>query len=224
MPLTIFNGSPRGRKSNTEILMSRFEAGFTAAGGSDLCTHYLIRESELAAQTEAFSQAENVILAFPLYTDAMPGIVKQFIEALAPFAGREENPSLGFVVQSGFPEPIHSRYIEQNLLKLAHRLGCKYRGTVIRGGVEGIAVKPSCMTRKTLGGFEKLGSHYACTGRFDEAVIRGLAKRDRLTPAQVRGYQILSKLGWADSYWNQQLKRNGAFDRRFDAPYGNSFQ
>jgi len=224
MPLTIFNGSPRGKKGNTELLMSRFEAGYTAAGGSELHTHYLVRENDLAAQAAAFGAADHVILAFPLYTDAMPGMVKQFIEALAPFAGGDNNPSLGFVVQSGFPEPIHSRYIEQYLLKLAHRLGCQYRGTVIRGGVEGIAVQPSWMTRKTLGGFEKLGRHYAGTGRFDERVIRKFAKRDRLTPVQLWGYRLLSKLGLANLYWNQQLKENGAFDRRFEAPYGKPVQ
>ncbi|MCK5145816.1 NAD(P)H-dependent oxidoreductase [bacterium] len=223
MQLSVFNGSPRGKNSNSELLMTHFEAGYSAAGAKDLQTHYLHKEANLHEHTAAFSKSKNVILIFPLYTDAMPGIVKQFIETLAPLVGRDDNPTLGFVVQSGFPEAIHSRYVEQYLMKLAHRLGCRYRGTVIRGGVEGIKMQPKWMTKKTLKSFEQLGKHYAHTGRFDENVIRKLAKRDRMTPGQIRAFKFFSKLGLVNMIWDSQLRKNGVFDRRNDAPYGEAF-
>ena len=87
---------------------------------------------------QAFAGAECVLLGFPLYTDAMPGMVKHFIEALEPLAGRKDNPSLGFLVQSGFPEGLHSRYVERYLEKLAERLGCPYLGTIVKGNGEGV--------------------------------------------------------------------------------------
>lgn len=224
MPLTIYNGSPRGKQGNTELLLSHFEAGYLTAGGQAPETQYLIDEGDLVRQVDAFGRAKEVILAFPLYTDAMPGIVKGFIEALAPYVGRENNPTLGFIVQSGFPEPIHSRYVEQYLMKLAHRLGCRYRGTVIRGGVEGIRVMPPAMSRRTRRGFEQLGRTYAQTGRFDEAVLRRFTRHERLTPGQVRLYRMATKLGLANRYWDTMLKIHGAFDRRFDAPYGEAWK
>ena len=49
---------------------------------------------------DAFEKAECVLLGFPLYTDAMPGIVKAFIDRLEPFIGRKHNPPIGFLVQS----------------------------------------------------------------------------------------------------------------------------
>jgi len=41
-----------------------------------------------------FAEAQQVILAFTLYTDAMPGIVKQFIEQLEPLCGRNNQPKV----------------------------------------------------------------------------------------------------------------------------------
>jgi len=55
----------------------------------------------------------------------MPGIVKVFIESLEPLCSREGNPDVGFIVQSGFPEAIHSRYVEKYLEKPSLRLGCR---------------------------------------------------------------------------------------------------
>ena len=68
----------------------------------------------------------------------MPAIVKQFIEALEPLKNRENNPPMGFIVQSGFPEALHSRYVEHYLQKLAARLNAPYLGTIVKGGGEGI--------------------------------------------------------------------------------------
>jgi hypothetical protein len=84
---------------------------------------------------DIFLRTEYVLLAFPLYTDAMSGGVKRFIELLRPISqhSRKAHPKLLFLVQSGFPEAIHSRAIEKYLQKLAHRLNCDYVGTIIRG-------------------------------------------------------------------------------------------
>jgi len=119
--LTVFNGSPRGRKGNTPILLQQVINGYTADGKRTTELHHLAYRMERPDHLEAFANAEAVLLGFPLYTDAMPGIVKSFIEALAPFCGRKNNPPLGFLVQSGFPESAHSRHLERYLEKLTAR-------------------------------------------------------------------------------------------------------
>ena len=138
MRLTVFNGSPRGKGSNTKFLLEHFLNGFMTTDGNSYEMVYLNRLKDSDKFIKFFQEAEQVLLAFPLYTDAMPAMVKTFIESLEPLCGREGNPDIGFIVQSGFPEAIHSRYIERYLEKLAIRLGCRYIGTVIKGGVEGI--------------------------------------------------------------------------------------
>ncbi len=134
--LLLLNGSPRGKSGNTPILLSRVTAGWEEASGPTATSGtapgeatrmlHLARPSEFEAAVAAFGEADTVILGMPLYTDAMPARVKEFIEQLQPYVGREDNPRLGFLIQSGFAEALHSRHLERYLEKLARRLGCEY--------------------------------------------------------------------------------------------------
>lgn len=221
MKLTLFNGSPRGKESNTRILLEKFTGGFNAAGNgeSDVQLAYLSRVKEVAHHVEMFGNAERVILGFPLYTDAMPGLVMNFIEHLEPLCGKENNPDIGFMVQSGFSEPIHSRFVEKYLEKLAERLGCRYLGTIVKGGCEGVRVMSPWMNRKLFDALHRLGLHLGKTGELDKAIIASLAKRERMSGTARFFMSLLDKMGLANAYWNGQLKKNNAYDKRFATPY-----
>ena len=147
MKLTVFNGSPRGKSSNTKVFMEHFLNGFTKTEGNTYEIAYLNDVKDRDTFVRLFREAEQVILASPLYADAMPAVVKNFIESLEPLCQSEGNPDIGFLVQSGFPEPLHSRYLERYYVKLAKRLGCRYEGTIIRGAGESIRGTPELMNR-----------------------------------------------------------------------------
>jgi len=215
MKLTVFNGSPRGKGSNTKILLEHFINGFMTTDGNTHELAYLNRVKDSDNFIKLFREAEQVLLAFPLYTDAMPAIVKTFIESLEPLCGKEGNPDIGFIVQSGFPEAIHSRYVERYLEKLAVRLRCRYKGTVISGGVEGIRALPAWMTRKLFKSFYELGKSFGETGEFDEQIVCRLAQPERVTKFQFWVFKLLGH----NLYWNPQLKKNNSFEKRFDKPY-----
>ena len=217
MKLTIFNGSHRGKGSNTKVLLENFISGFSAKDGNTYELAYLNHLKELDRNVEIFSKSETVLLAFPLYTDCMPYIVKIFIENLESLCGKENNPSLGFIVHSGFPEAVHSRYVERYLIKLSKRLGCKYLGTIIKGGSEGIKDQPQWMTKKTYKSFLKLGKIFGETGKFDEKIINKLAKPEKYSRLSILIVKIVLKM--SDSYWNKMLKKNNAFEKRFDKPF-----
>jgi hypothetical protein len=199
--------------------MDQFTRGFGESAGNEVETVYLNRTKELPEQVEMFRKAEHVILAFPLYTDAMPGLVKGFIERLEPFCGRDENPSIGFVVQSGFKEPNHSRFVERYLEKLSRRLGCRYQGTAVRGGVEGIQVMPGWLTRKLFKKFYNLGANYTEKTGFDKAILRKLAPRDQLPITKRLFFRFMNVIGKGGFYWDMQLKQNEAYEKRFDRPF-----
>ena len=76
MKLTVFNGSPRGTGSSTSVLLEHFLHGFITAGGNTYELVYLNRVKDRDRFVNSFQEAEYVLLAFPLYTDCMPGIVK----------------------------------------------------------------------------------------------------------------------------------------------------
>jgi len=213
--LTLFNGSPRGRSGNTPIFLEQIARGF---GGPTEMRH-LIRLKESEAMVQAFGEAECALLGFPLYTDAMPGSVKHFIEALAPLAGRKNNPALGFLVQSGFPEGLHSRYVERYLEKLAERLGCAYLGTIVKGNGEGVRQMPPAATSGLFEELQRLGSGLRREGRLDPQILARLAMPERF-PASLRPFfQVFLRLPASHTYFDDMLKKNGVYAQRFARPF-----
>lgn len=219
MRLTVFNGSPRGAIGNTARMLEQFLAGFGSAPGNSSEVLILSRAKELDDHLRAFAQADSVLLAFPLYVDAMPAVVKAFIEGLEPFCGRQGNPPMLFFVHSGFPEASHSRPVERYLEKLANRLGGQYRGTIIKPGSEGVRLLPEKMNRKLFSRLRELGRVYGTQGRLDPTILRQLASPERLGPIRIAFYGLLNLLGLTNRYWDAMLRRNGAFERRYDRPY-----
>jgi multimeric flavodoxin WrbA len=213
--LTLFNGSPRGKRGNTPIFLEQFAQGF--GGPSEM--HQLIRLKETGQMVQAFAEAECVLLGFPLYTDAMPGMVKHFIEALEPLAGRKNNPALGFLVQSGFPEGLHSRYVERYLEKLAERLGFPYLGTIVKGNGEGVRSMPTDATRGLFAELQALGDGLARQGRLDPQVLALLAAPERYPAILGPLFQVFLRLPLAHAYFDEMLKKNDVYEQRFARPF-----
>jgi hypothetical protein len=217
MQLTVFNGSPRGRKSNSKIILDQFLSGFEATPGNSYELHYLNRIRDTEDFVQAFGEAETVLLAHPLYTDAMPAIVKHFIEQLEPNVGRESNPTLGFIVQSGFVAATHSRYVERYWVKFSRRMGSRYLGTIIKGGCEPLH-RGEKQFQKVLKGFYALGQDFGETGQFDQKMVAELAEPEKI-PTMMR---LIVQLIWkitGNGYWDDWLKENDAYERSFARPY-----
>jgi len=219
--LLLLNGSPRGPRSNSVRMIERVGEGWTRVGGNAPETLHLAKPSDFELAIEAFGEADTVLIAMPLYTDSMPALVKTYIEALEPMVGRGGNPRLGFLVQSGFSEALHSRPLERYLAKLATRLGCEYAGTIVRGGGEALQVMPDEALGKLYERLRLLGESLVRDGRFDATVLEKVAGTERLSTTAAAVMAVaLRTIPLAQHYWNGQLKKNGAWERRFAAPYG----
>ncbi|MBI9050321.1 MAG: NAD(P)H-dependent oxidoreductase [Anaerolineaceae bacterium] len=219
MKLTIYSGSGRGAKSNTALLMKYFISGFETVIGNKAELIYLSSKMDAVQSVDSFLSSDAVMIAFPLYIDAMPGMVKAFIESLRPYCGRKGNPKMAYCVHSGFPEPLHSRYVERYLEKLSARLGCEYAGTIVRGGTEGIQIMSEKMTRKLFATMEKLGENFGQKGVLDVELLDILAGSERYPAITGLVLPIMTKLGMTTGYWDQELKKNNAFDKRNAKPY-----
>jgi NAD(P)H-dependent FMN reductase len=217
MRLMLCNGSSRGKRSNTAILLKHFTDGFMATQGNSYEVAYLAHLKEHPDFAGKLRQADAAIIAFPLYTDSMPALVKDFIETLG--AGKGDVPALGFIIQSGYPETIHSRFVEKYCEKLARRLNARYLGTIIRDGIEGIQTKPPLLTRRIFMAFQSLGRHFGVTKEFHPIIKRKLAGRERMSAFGRILFRILKISGISNLHWNKVLKKNGVFERRFDRPY-----
>jgi hypothetical protein len=220
MKLTLFNGSPRGKKSNTKILMDHFTRGFQENHPENSVEIlYLTHARDREKASDSFSNSEVLIIALPLYVDCMPAMVKETIESLEPLCNNENNPALGFVIQSGFPESIHSTFLKQYFIKLCKRLNCQYLGTVIKGGVEGIQIQPPWMKKKLFQSFFQLGKSFIENSQFDEAILHTLSKPKHLSKRALFFFKFFSKLGLTNFYWNSQMKKNNAYNDCFRAPF-----
>jgi len=218
MRLAVLNGSPRGAQSNTDLLLSAFLAGFEEREGHEHVLFHLVSRFERVRALEAFSRADAVLVAFPLYVDSMPAPVAEFVEALAPRCGEAKNPGLLFLVQSGFPEACHSRPVERWAEKLARRLGSPYLGTIVKGGVEGMRGRPPWMSRPLLEGLGTLGRGFAEKGTLDRQLVARLAGQERLGPiGRLLFGAVFTPL--IHSFWDAELRKSGALAHRDARPY-----
>lgn len=218
MKLVIFNGSPRNKKSNSKILIEHFLSGYNKICSEQVPIHYLANRKQKEEQKEIFRKSDIVIVIFPLYTDCMPGIVKEFFESIVQLE-LTNSKKIGFIIQSGFPEAIHSIFVERYLKKLTKRIKCEYLGTIIKAGVEGIQIMPPFMTKKLFGRFEDLGEYFAKNEVFSAEIQARLRKPFKMSPMRRFIFRLFSKTGLTNFYWNSNLKRNNAFNKRFDKPF-----
>jgi NAD(P)H-dependent FMN reductase len=167
----------------------------------------------------AFRSADRVLIGFPLYTDAMPGLAKTFFEDLEPYTDQTDNPLIAFLVQSGFVEAHHSRFVERYLEKLAKRLGAPYAGTIIKGGCEGVRLQPEDANSKLFAKLQALGADLANHGNFNSTHLKRLAKPERIPRLLVPLIRVILKKPGTQSYWDNQLKKHGVYDDRFAKPF-----
>ena len=215
--LLLLNGSPRGPRSNSMKMLARVAEGWQAAGGPAPRVLHLAVRADFDRAVAEFAGADTVLLGLPLYTDSMPALVLAWIEAIGRTGG---SPTLGFLVQSGFPEALHSRPLERYLEKLARRLGAPYAGTIVRGGGEALQTMPDQACKGLWTRLRTLGGQLARDGRFGPGALCAVAGVERFGPVARTLVAAAVRLPLTQFYWNAQLKRHGAWEGRFAAPYG----
>jgi len=222
----LLNGSPRGERSNSMKMLARVAEGWQRGGGQKPEVLHLAHRAGFDRAVKAFAEADTLVLGMPLYTDAMPALVKTYIEALQPrtAAAVGANPALGFLVQSGFPEASHSRPLERYLKKLARRLGSRYAGTIVRGGGESLQMIPDRANEKLWARLRTLGEQLYREGSFGAEELRAVAGVERMSALSLALARLAVHLPIVNFYWNGMLKKNGAWQQRFAAPYAPPFK
>lgn len=219
MQLTIFNGSPRGTGSNSDILIEWLVEGLRHDSNLNIEMLYLNKTGNHDSYVDKFKTSDIVLVVFPLYADCMPGIVMAFFEKLQPLRRSLTGLKLGFMVHSGFPEAFHSRQVEKYLVWLTNELNADYLGTVVMGGSEGISMKSQAAIKKKRILFNELGRRLPQADRFDAELVKKIAGMEKLGKFSAWLLQILVKTGMLNIYMNSRLKENNAYRERFARPY-----
>lgn len=213
----IYNGSPRGNHSNSKLIIEKIIMGMNTQGVDNIEVRNLININQHKIWTEDFASVENNLFVFPLYVHAMPGSVMKFFEQLKAINNKDIH--MAFLVQSGFPETSQSYYLSPYLELITKRLGVSFDGTIIKGGVEGIRMKPEKANKKLFDQMETIGRTYASKGIMDLNLIKEYKKSEYLPKVSQLLFSLLSLTGLTNYYWDFNLKKNDAYEKRFAKPY-----
>jgi len=102
---------------------------------------------------------------------------------------------------------------------MTKRLQYKYLGTIIKGGVEGIQVMLSFMTKKLFKHFQNLGELFEKNEEFSSKIQKTLKKTYKMSLIRRILFSFINKMGLSNFYWNSNLKKNNAFKKRFVKPF-----
>jgi multimeric flavodoxin WrbA len=208
--LVIYNGSPRRNGSNSALILNKV----VEALGDRVEVRDLKKVDNWEEWADTFKSDKHVMFFMPLYVHAMPSHVMRFIEKLQASKG-----SISFFIQSGFPESSQSHYLEAYFEQLALRLERTYIGTAIKGGVEGLQVRPAKAQDKMIEPMVKTIVSLVSEGNFNPTNIHQLARPVRFGKGMEILFKLISKTGLINFFWDQQLKKNDAYEKRFDCPY-----
>lgn len=213
MNTIILNGSPKaGSKiSNTDIFINSFMRDMKST-----CEVRSIAKEKVNELAQYIKKFDTIIIIMPLYIHAMPGIVMEFIACLEPAVN--EGQSLGFIIQAGFPESAHEKFVEQYFKQLAKQHHYQYLGTVSKGGAAFIYRKPKHF-KKLYALLADLGRIYEGQHIFDEEIVKKLGMPYAFSKFSLWLLRGIDKLGMLNSEWNTLLKQNNALGNAYDKPF-----
>ncbi len=191
MRLTVINCSPRIKaKSNTEIILEHFLRGFCESGNTAEVWHLSDRnEWEQAAQ--AFSEAEEILLAVPLFVENIPGLMMEFLEKLP----RREKPArISFILQGGFPEAAQLRCGERFLKALPEKLGCTLGGVLIKGNMFGMRLVPEEFAKPDLERYVGAGRHFAENCGFTEEYAKEFGGAEHMPKSEALQFSTVGRV------------------------------
>lgn len=213
MKLIVFNGSPRGKKSNSTRMLSWISEEATG----NIC--YLNKSSLFQSYIEEARKADTVLFIFPLYVDSMPGITKAFFEVMEQNKDAFSGKPVYFVIHSGFPEMIQSKVLSRYTAYFAQKvMEMKYKGTVIIGGSEAMQMAPDNAFRRIQSNLQQMGKAMAEGRSISEDMNIRINKRERMPRIQ-RVLFTLAPGALKNFYWNQRAKQHGVKNQLLAQPY-----
>lgn len=134
--LMIINGSPRAPKSNSRHYIQAFLSGWSGP-----YEQYSVVEKKHASCLERLEQCSDLLLVFPLYTDALPSGLMEFLQA-ALAQPPANKPKVHLVINCGFLEPEQNDVAVDMIRLFCERTGCPFVSCLRIGGGEGFPSTP----------------------------------------------------------------------------------
>lgn len=213
-------GSAKRARSTSDVLGTTLlerSAGYGLEGETLFLHRSVHTEKRREELLEATERADIIVLATPLYVDALPYLVVRTLELIAEHR-RTRPPAkpqrLVGILNCGFPEAHHNDTALAICRQFARETGFEWAGGLSLGGGEAISGEPleskGRMVRNVVRALELSADALAAGEPLPEEAVRLMAKP--LVPARV--YTWLGAVGW-----KRQAKKHGVTDRLDDRPY-----
>ncbi len=117
MKTIILNGSPKGNveKCGSYLLARAFVSRMKAQ-----CEIRSIAKENRESLIDSVRNADNIIIIAPNYIHSIPAGTLDFIYTLPQ---SQKNQSIGFIIQSGYPESSESEIVCRYLKRFGERMG-----------------------------------------------------------------------------------------------------
>ncbi len=217
MHYLIISCSPQNKdKSTSALLASMIKGGITHNSDDTAEILYINNKSIWQECRNSFYKNRNIIFCIPLYVEGIPGLLMEFLETL--HRKELEGTKLSFVIQGGFEEACQLRTAEHFLQSLPPYLNCEYCGTLLKGGLFGMATMRSQKYREKMQcKFIQIMKEYKKSNSFDNMISKKFCGVEFYS----QGMIILTKLAKPINrlVWNVMGKKLGADGRLNIRPY-----
>lgn len=225
--ILIGSARPKG-KSTSESLARRLAANLEAAGirTSLVPVINFAKDSHRAERAMTTLLAgELLIIAAPLYVDALPGLATRALERLGEQLRRQAHAvrQVAGILNCGFPEAVHNRSALRLLRAFAHESGLTWAGGLAMGGGEILHGKPLSAARFVM----RAQIRALAIAADDLAANRGISAQASqlmarpLVPAFL--FRWLAPFRWILQARSHGVKPGALHDRPLDLPASNTY-
>lgn len=136
MRIAMINGSPKLGKSNSGILVQRLEPYLKE--GNEILQYNISKKPLTSEQYRELLTMDVLILAFPLYIDAIPSHLFQMLVTFEEYCKKEENKDIHVyaLINNGFYEGKQSSTAVEILKHWCMRSGLHFGQAICQGGGE----------------------------------------------------------------------------------------
>lgn len=133
MKIALINGSPKGNKSTTNVLLNMIRKGLD---GAEIIEATVVKDAMQAEKMAEIAGCDALLLAFPLYIDSIPshdiGWMKEFDAYLKANAGGSVKRVFA-VSNCGFAESFHNLTALEVVKNWSARIGANFAGAAAVG-------------------------------------------------------------------------------------------
>lgn len=174
MHYTIFSCSPQNQRKSTSALIAETMSRALSSDGDTASVHYINDKKKWQECRKAFYETEYTLFVMPLYVEGVPGLLLEFLESID--ASQKKAGKMAFIIQGGFEEASQLRVAEEFLMQLPGHFNCEYAGTLVKGGLFGMAtMRGEKDKERMVKEFQWAAERFKEKNAFDEETARKVA-------------------------------------------------